>query len=113
MAVNDTADKGKGAGTDSAPGLNIEQSRGKGSDVETDTKREQKLWEKDDAPKGSTEGSLLHYDENGNPDRVSGPTHYAHLANGKIVGGYGIGTHHTDADVNNGAPVPITAHYSG
>lgn len=87
-------------------GLNIER-RQKFSG-ELDTTRETPLWEQDDAPDGSTESSLLVY-ENGVPVRVSGPTHYAHLANGEIVGGYGIGTHH---DGGNG-PVPIVAHYAG
>jgi hypothetical protein len=90
-------------------GLRIENSRKEATDTELDNDREVPVWEKDDAPDGSTEGSLLVY-ENGVPVRVSGPTHYTHLANGQIVGGYGIGTHHTDDDGN---VVPILNHYAG
>lgn len=87
-------------------GLRIERSQRKAPEL--DTEREVPLWERDDAPKGSTEGSLLTY-ENGVPVRVSGPTHYQHNADGSITGGYGIGTH-----VDNGDRiVPILAHYQG
>ena len=90
-------------------GLRIENDPNRGKNVPgLDTSREVPLWERDDAPDGSTESSLLVY-ENGVPVRVSGPTHYTHLANGQIVGGYGIGTH---ADMGDG-PVPIVAHFSG
>ena len=75
--------------------------------LEKDTTLE--LWEADDAPAGSTSESLLYY-ENGLPVRVSGPTHFHHLADGSVVGGYGIGTHHTDVD---GSVTPITATYGG
>ena len=48
-------------------------------------------------PAGSTEQSLLVF-ENGRPVRVAGPTHYHHLADGRIVGGYGHATHYADVD---------------
>ena len=48
-------------------------------------------------PPGSTEESLLVF-ENGQPVRVAGPTHYVHLADGRVIGGYGGGTHHSDVD---------------
>jgi hypothetical protein len=82
------------------------------ADVKLDRKRDVAPWDKDDAPKGSTSESLLTTDDNGKPV-VSGETHYAHLANGQIVGSYGIGTHHTDADYNDGAPVPVATHFAG
>jgi hypothetical protein len=57
------------------------------------------VWEQDDAPPGSTSESLLVF-ERGIPVRVAGPTHYCHLADGRIVGGYGGGTHYADVDEN-------------
>lgn len=54
------------------------------------------VWEQDDAPPGSTAESLLVF-ENGIPVRVAGPTHYLHLADGRVVGGYGGGTHYSEA----------------
>lgn len=88
----------------------VQRDPGQRSDVQRDTKRELAPWERDDAPKGSTEASLLKTDENGKV-RVSGPTHYGHLVNGQIVPTYGIGTHHTDADYEDGAPVEVVRHY--
>ena len=65
--------------------------------------KEVPVWELPDAPPGSTSESLLVF-ERGIPVRVAGPTHYMHLADGRIIGGYGGGTHHseavTDADGN-------------
>lgn len=58
--------------------------------------KETPVWERDDAPPGSTSESLLVF-EGGVPVRVAGPTHYMHLADGSIVGGYGGGTHHSEA----------------
>ena len=58
--------------------------------------RETPVWEKDDAPPGSTSESLLVF-EGGFPVRVAGPTHYQHLADGRVVGGYGGGTHFSEA----------------
>ena len=57
------------------------------------------VWERDDAPPGSTSESLLVF-ENGIPVRVAGPTHYCHLADGRVVGGFGGGTHYADVDEN-------------
>lgn len=59
--------------------------------------REKPVWELPDAPPGSTAESLLVF-ENGRPVRVAGPTHYVHLADGRVIGGYGGGTHHSDTD---------------
>jgi hypothetical protein len=59
--------------------------------------REKPVWEADDAPPGSTAESLLVF-EGGRPVRVAGPTHYVHLADGRVVGGFGGGTHHSDTD---------------
>lgn len=88
--------------------LNIRQPRrDRPADAGLDRRRETPPWERDDAPKGSTSESVMTTDENGRT-RVAGPTHYTHLADGRIVGGYGIGTHHTDADVNDGEPVAVT-----
>lgn len=88
------------------PGLRIERSTKKAPEL--DTSREVPLWERDDAPDGSTESSLLVY-EDGKPVRVSGPTHYQHNADGSITGGFGIGTHVDTGD----RIVPILAHYQG
>jgi hypothetical protein len=57
--------------------------------------REIPVWELDDAPPGSTSESLLVF-ERGVPVRVAGPTHYVHLADGRVIGGYGGGTHHSE-----------------
>jgi len=62
-------------------------------------KQETPVWEADDAPPGSTAESLLVF-EGGRPVRVAGPTHYVHLADGRVVGGYGGGTHYADTDEN-------------
>jgi hypothetical protein len=62
--------------------------------------REIPVWHPDHPsgpPPGSTEESLLVF-ENGMPVRVAGPTHYVHLADGRVVGGYGGGTHYADED---------------
>lgn len=59
--------------------------------------RETPVWELPDAPPGSTAESLLVF-ENGRPVRVAGPTHYVHLADGRVIGGYGGGTHYADVD---------------
>ncbi|HEV2244900.1 MAG TPA: hypothetical protein VGR98_27950 [Streptosporangiaceae bacterium] len=53
--------------------------------------REVPVWELPDAPPGSTSESLLVF-ERGIPVRVAGPTHYMHLADGRVMGGYGGGT---------------------
>lgn len=58
--------------------------------------KETPVWELPDAPPGSTSESLLVF-ERGVPVRVAGPTHYMHLADGRVVGGYGGGTHHSEA----------------
>ena len=59
------------------------------------TEQETPVWELPDAPPGSTSESLLVF-ERGVPVRVAGPTHYQHLADGRIVGGYGGGTHYSE-----------------
>lgn len=58
--------------------------------------RETPVWELPDAPPGSTGESLLVF-ERGYPVRVAGPTHYQHLADGRVTGGYGGGTHYSEA----------------
>ena len=57
--------------------------------------RETPVWELPDAPPGSTAESLLVF-ERGVPVRVAGPTHYVHLADGRVIGGYGGGTLHSE-----------------
>lgn len=75
--------------------------------------REIPVWELPDAPDGSTSESLLVY-ERGIPVRVSGPTHYAHLVDGRIVGSYGGGTHHTEPGPGGSDTITkIIAHYGG
>lgn len=54
-----------------------------------------KYWEDKDAPKGSTSASLAVV-EGGRKVRVHGPTHYHHLADGRVLAGYNGGTHHTE-----------------
>lgn len=76
------------------------------ADEPLETAREVPVWERDDAPAGSTASSLMVYDR-GKAVRVSGPTHYAHLANGRVVAGYAGGTHHTEPG-ENGGPDKIT-----
>jgi len=88
----------------------VQPDRSKPADVGIQRETEVPPWERDDAPKGSTSNSLMSTDDNGKPV-VSGPTHYQHLVDGRIVGSYGIGTHHTDADVNDGEPTLAVAHY--
>lgn len=71
------------------------------------------VWERDDAPPGSTAESLLVF-EGGRPVRVAGPTHYVHLADGRVVGGFGGGTHYADLDENGNQRVTrITANHEG
>jgi hypothetical protein len=82
-------------------------ARESGADVQLDTAREVPIWERDDAPDGITQESLLVF-EGGRPVRVAGPTHYHHLVDGRIVGGYGISTHHTEPGANKGDPDRIT-----
>jgi hypothetical protein len=66
--------------------------------------KETPVWEKDDAPPGSTAESLLVF-EGGVPVRVAGPTHYQHLADGRVTGGYGGGTHLSEPDGNGGETI--------
>lgn len=68
---------------------------------ELDTAKEVPVWAAEDAPAGSTADSLLVY-ERGKPVRVSGPTHFHHLANGRVVAGYAGGTHHTEPGPDGG-----------
>jgi hypothetical protein len=87
--------------SESTPEIDVEALESvKHVNVETiDNERETPVWEADDAPPGSTSGSLLVY-EKGKPVRVSGPTHYHHLANGAVVAAYSGGTHHTEPGPN-------------
>lgn len=57
--------------------------------------KETPVWEAEDAPPGSTSESLLVF-ERGRPVRVAGPTHYHHLADGRVIGGFAGGTHFDD-----------------
>jgi hypothetical protein len=57
-----------------------------------------------DPPPGSTAESLLVF-EGGRPVRVAGPTHYQHLADGRVVGGYGGGTHYSEAVLDEAGDV--------
>lgn len=68
--------------------------------------KEVPVWEHEDAPAGSTAGSLMVY-ERGKPVRVSGPTHYHHLADGRVVAAYNGGTHHSEPG-EDGGPDKIT-----
>lgn len=71
------------------------------------------VWEADDAPPGSTSESLLVF-ENGMPVRVAGPTHYVHLADGRVIGGYGGGTHYSDVDEDGNERITrIVANHEG
>lgn len=82
-------------------------ARESSADVALDTSREVPVWDQDDAPRGSTAESLLVY-ERGVPVRVAGPTHYHHLVDGRILGGYTGGTHHTEPGENEGDPDRVT-----
>jgi ketosteroid isomerase-like protein len=67
-------------------------------EANTETVGEEKSsrwWEHEDAPAGSTSASLAVV-ENGRKTRVHGPTHYHHLADGRVVAGYTTGTHHVE-----------------
>lgn len=57
--------------------------------------QEAPYWEHKDAPAGSTKESLAVV-EGGRKVRVHGPTHYHHLADGRVVAGYTGGTHHSE-----------------
>lgn len=59
--------------------------------------RELAPWELPDAPPGSTASSLMVY-ERGKPVRVHGPTHYHHLADGRVLAAYNGGTHYDDGE---------------
>ena len=70
-------------------------------------------WEDDNAPPGSTKESLAVV-ENGRKVRVQGPTHYHHLADGRVVASYTGGTHHTEPGENGEDKVTrILARYEG
>lgn len=91
----------------------LSRTRQGGTENKIDTVREVPMWERDDAPAGSTEASLKVF-ENGVPVRISGPTHHTHLADGRIVGGYGIGTHYSEAnDDGTDSYTRIIASYGG
>lgn len=64
-----------------------------------DTETEVPVWLREDAPAGSTESSLLVY-ERGRPVRVSGPTHYHHLADGRVIAHHNGGTHYAEPGEN-------------
>lgn len=66
-----------------------------------DVQKSRPVWEDDDAPAGSTGSSLLVY-ERGKPVRVSGPTHYHHLTDGRVVAGYGGGTTYSEPGEDGG-----------
>lgn len=68
--------------------------------------KETPVWEAEDAPPGSHSESLLVF-EGGRPVRVAGPTHYHHLADGRIVGGYGHATHYAEPG-EDGGPDKVT-----
>ncbi len=86
----------------------LQRMRESGADVTLDTAHDVPVWELDDAPAGSTEGSLLVY-ERGQAVRVAGPTHYVHLADGRVRAGYGIGTHYSEPGARKGGPDKITS----
>jgi hypothetical protein len=82
-------------------------------DGQVGTEREIPVWERDDAPPGSTKESLLVF-EGGRAVRVAGPTHYQHLADGRVVGGFGGGTHYSEPDGNGGEKITrIVANHEG
>lgn len=54
-----------------------------------------RYWEFEDALPGSTSESLAVV-ENGEKVRVHGPTHYHHLADGRVLAHFNGGTHHTE-----------------
>lgn len=64
------------------------------------------VWEREDAPPGSTSESLLVFDR-GRPVRVAGPTHFHHLADGRVVAGFSGGTHYSE-DVDDGRGRTVT-----
>ena len=64
-------------------------------------------------PAGSTAESLLVF-EGGRPVKVAGPTHYCHLADGRVVGGFGGGTHYSEPDGKGGEKITrIVANHEG
>lgn len=71
-----------------------------------EAKKAPKPWEREDAPPGSTSGSLMVY-RGGEPVRVSGPTHYHHLADGRVLAHYNGGTEYSEPG-ENGGPDKIT-----
>lgn len=79
----------------------LEVTRKQAATEAPDKTREIPVWERDDAPRGSTASSLLVYDR-GKPVRVQGPTHYHHLADGRVTVGYNGGTHHTEPGPDGG-----------
>lgn len=113
MAVNEekSVDKAADKPADKAQNspLNIQREGAGGkTDAKLDKDESVAPWDRDDAPAGSTSESLLTKDKNGEP-RVSSGTHYTTLADGRIVPGFGIGTHYDDGD----SVVPVVAHFAG
>lgn len=56
-------------------------------------------WEAEDAPAGTTQESLYSVDANG-AKHAAGPTHYHHLADGRVVAGFGGGTLYSEPGPN-------------
>lgn len=81
-------------------------------DAEVGEEREIPVWERDDAPPGSTQESLLVF-ERGRPVKVAGPTHYHHLADGRVVAGFSGGTHYSEGTGKDERVTRITAVHQG
>lgn len=70
-------------------------------------------WEHPDVPPGTTKESLAVV-ENGQKIRPHGPTHYHHLADGRVIADYTSGTHYTEpGDDDEDIVTPIVAIYAG
>lgn len=63
---------------------------------------EPKPWELPDAPPGSTASSLMVWNNQGKPVKVLGPTHYQHLADGRVIPGYNGATHYSEPTPDGG-----------
>lgn len=54
-------------------------------------------WEAEGVPEGAHSQSLYYVDDSG-AKHFAGPTHFLHLADGRVVAGYGGGTHYAEGD---------------
>jgi hypothetical protein len=77
-----------------------------GDSVSTDevgTKKPVDWWEAEGVPDTASSSSLYYVGDDG-AKHFQPPTHYLHLADGRVVAGYSGGTHYTEPGKKKGDP---------